>query len=300
MADALARRAGCPRPLTPILADSVAGLSPAQRCGVVWAALGTLPDGPAARALREGDTSAVLVLGISDAVTVHGPRPTSSLVSFDPPEPWFERERMGSHWIVSVASLDSEPLVALIWVDQRSGIARRVIRPGRGTIQSRRGATRALDAQRSQDRDDLRFVCLVTGLVLLVVGMRDRRAAGATSDWRPVVGTLLIQGPMHPDSTESLREAARRARQGGGVYHYRVGREDFVGLATSYQGAGHPPSTRLPHPPADAGVGVPVTVYVDPADPARAVLERTTAGTAGIKSIFYGVLCLATAMLLTF
>lgn len=309
LATALGRGAGCPRPLPPIHGDSLTDLSPVQRCGIVWAALGALPDGPAARALRAGDTSAVRVLGLSESVT--GPTWGRSSVSFAPARPWFEGTRMGSNWMVTVASREREVFVHEIWVDQRSGTARRVLHtPPPGALSDDEMALFEL------------ALCWVVGLGYVVAGMRRRRITAPARNWRPMTGTLLNQGPKGADPmapiqaevarrlnswgfhellsawrTDAPREAPDRAGERWAVYHYRVGDEDFLGFAAKYRGPDHPRSTRLPQPPPNTDAGVPVTVYVDPADPALAMLEPITPAESGTSDIYYGISILVTTLL---
>lgn len=124
VADALAAQAACPRPSPQVYSDSANGLSAAQRCGVIWAAMKALP--PAGLAYVDAhasDLKDVMILSLSDVWAL---RRKYSL-NVQPRESWLEHERMWSAWVVVITIAAPEyDGVYQIWVDKRSGVARRL------------------------------------------------------------------------------------------------------------------------------------------------------------------------------
>jgi hypothetical protein len=126
VADDLAARAACPRPSPRLFSDSAGGLSAVQRCGVIWAALGALP--PNGRAYVEAhasDLEHVMILSLSDVMALRNDGP---YLRWQPRESWLERQRMASAWVV-VVTIGAPEYVGVdqIWVDKRSGVARRLV-----------------------------------------------------------------------------------------------------------------------------------------------------------------------------
>jgi hypothetical protein len=124
VADRLAARAACPRPIPAIVSDSTAGLSALQRCGVIWTALKAMPPGGVAYLeAHDANLEHVMVLSLSDVMGLHGLR-----LLQQPRLLWFERQRMSSAWVVVVAISAAEyESVCQVWVDKRTGVARRII-----------------------------------------------------------------------------------------------------------------------------------------------------------------------------
>ena len=126
VADELGERAGCPRAIPQLVADSTHGLSTVQRCGIVWAALEAVPHG--GRAFLQAhatDFAHVVVIGPSDEV---GIRASVEFLREEPPEPWLDRQRMASAWVLTVTIAAREYVgVHQIWVDKRTGVARRIV-----------------------------------------------------------------------------------------------------------------------------------------------------------------------------
>jgi hypothetical protein len=120
----LAHDAGCPRALPIMPSDFATTLDSIQVCGVVWAALNTLPDSvrdfistPAhLRQVR------ILVFYQSSALYHHG----TSSIRVSPPPPWWEYQRIKSSWNVGIAVLGGTVGgVYSIAVDRRTGVAYR-------------------------------------------------------------------------------------------------------------------------------------------------------------------------------
>ena len=127
VADRLAARAGCPRPSPQVYSDSADGLSATQRCGVIWAAMKALP--PAGLAYVDAHASElqhVMILSLSDVVAFR--RRGGTYLRMQPMESWLDRQPMPSAWVV-VVTIGAQEYdgVFQIWVDKRSGVARRLV-----------------------------------------------------------------------------------------------------------------------------------------------------------------------------
>jgi len=137
VAGRLALQHGCPRPLPPVLGDSLPELTPVERCGVVAAALALLPARRAAMAShRPRDTSAPLVVefvvSLAELRAWGSAGRYATRMRLDPPRSWVDDLRVGSYWALGVAGRVGEDVVLYqVWVDRRSGLAHVVPPPRR-------------------------------------------------------------------------------------------------------------------------------------------------------------------------
>jgi hypothetical protein len=137
VAGRLAARHGCPRPLPPVLGDSLPSLTPMERCGVVAAGLALLPARRATMASHPPrDPSAPLVVefvvSLAELDAWGSAGQYNTRMRLDPPRSFVDDLRRGSYWALGVAGRVGEDVVLYqVWVDRRSGTAHVVPPPRR-------------------------------------------------------------------------------------------------------------------------------------------------------------------------
>jgi hypothetical protein len=107
---------------------------------------------------------------------------------------------------------------------------------------------------------------MTLGIILGIIGGLGLRSAAASLRWRPTPGEVLSSGVEQRDGRPTARVR----------YRYRVGEKTFTGARITYRAGTSLPG--LPADPPEAAAaryprGAQITVYHDPGDPARAVLE---------------------------
>ena len=135
VADRLAAEHGCPRPLPPVVLDSVRGLTPAERCGVLSAGLALLDslDARDARA-RPAAPPVESVVPTTDRVWIfaesyRAPRGRRSRTPRSdpplyPPLSWREEAFSRSYWVFTLSrGARDDRSMAMVWVDQTTGTA---------------------------------------------------------------------------------------------------------------------------------------------------------------------------------
>lgn len=140
VADRLAAEHDCPHPLPRVAADSVSGLTPLEKCGVLSAGLAVIDDRLSREAARAGvrDTTSAIVIDriwvfdeIHVAITTKRYR-FRSRVTFDPPRSLGEQMHWGSYWVFSASGGPPDArMLATVWVDQWTGAAHVVGRVAR-------------------------------------------------------------------------------------------------------------------------------------------------------------------------
>ncbi|MEM8740256.1 MAG: DUF3592 domain-containing protein [Pseudomonadota bacterium] len=144
----------------------------------------------------------------------------------------------------------------------------------------------------------LRLVFLVFGLGITWIGLSIAQTAWAARDWVQVEGTILA-----PEVVERFASA-----DAGGTmwyvaiqYGYRFEGREWEGRLVRY-GGGDQASKMFSSPDAAAQAaarefapGMAVTVYVDPDDPSRAVLDRSF-GFVSLAALALGLTLIALAI----
>ena len=130
------------------------------------------------------------------------------------------------------------------------------------------------------------LVAAVFAVVALLMIMHEVRAIGrahASRGWIPTTGRIITSRPhttiIRPSLSTTAADVEFEYSMGGKTYRGR--RVDFTGRASETHGPG------VGEVLGDYSAGQPVTVYVDPAQPERAVLEP------GVRSSAYARLAVA-------
>ena len=134
----------------------------------------------------------------------------------------------------------------------------------------------------------------LTGLALLGVGLRRMRRASLSRDWPRVPGTIqsstTVSRPAPALSLEGEdEEAAARPPQmlhrPEVTYTYTVNGRAFTGSALGLEQVEISDESRARAHAARYTPGAPVTVFHDPADPSRALLEPGVHAASGLLPV---------------
>lgn len=139
------------------------------------------------------------------------------------------------------------------------------------------------------------LVLFAAGLYLLVRHYFAVRGAEASLGWEEVEGRILASGVEHQDDYDSDRHARTRVYAPFVRYEYKAANAHFRSERLAFgpriwiSSEGGAASTARRY-----AAGSEVTVYVNPENPAEAVLERRTHG--GDWPMAIGIACLAGAV----
>lgn len=140
------------------------------------------------------------------------------------------------------------------------------------------------------------IVFIVIGLVLLLVGIGQKKKAKAAEEWPTVQGMIMSSGLQEKRHYDSDTHRTSVTYEPQVQYEYSLMGTSYQGNSLSFGKASYNYNTATkkiaPYPQ-----GASVTVHYDPADPSKAVLETKSAG--GTFLIIMGIFFLAIGGLIT-
>lgn len=114
-------------------------------------------------------------------------------------------------------------------------------------------------------------VVAVVGTGLLLVGILQLRKSRGAAAWPSAAGTIQKAGIFSDPDLDSLSTSPLGVRV---VYSFQVSGREFTGTRIRFDEVRYPSAKRAEQELAKFPAGGPVTVFFDPQDPARCVLQK--------------------------